>query len=197
MAELPPLDDAMRARFAAARDADRIADLTEPRARGAYYDPDTGRIVVELKLGGAFAFQPDMFPELQGRSPEELARVLPSSSGEAVEWEDLDVQIAVAGVLVQLLGPAMTRAFAQRGGSATSERKAAAARANGARGGRPRKQRESGWTASPAGYGVMQLRETRQEKPAKPRPPSAPDAGGEDAAPPRAPKRGSRKRPPE
>ena len=197
MAELRPLDDAMRAQFAAAREADRIADLTEPRARDAYYDAGTGRIVVELKLGGAFAFPPDMYPELEGCSPAELARVLPSPSGEAVEWDDLDVQIAVAGVLVRMLGPAMMRAFAQRGGSATSERKAAAARANGARGGRPPRRREAGWPKVPPGS-ALRLREVRQEELTKPEPPPAPDADETDApaAAPR-PKRRTRKRPAE
>ncbi len=191
MAEPRLSDEELIRQIEAAREADRIADLAEPRARDAYYDPGTGRIVVELKLGGSFAFRPDMYPELEGRSPAELARVLPSPSGEAVEWEDLDVQIAVAGVLVRMLGPAMMRAFAQRGGAATSERKAAAARANGARGGRPPKRRAAGWQAAPPGYGVMQLRETRQEEPTQPEPPPAPDADETDATPaPRARRRG-------
>jgi hypothetical protein len=161
MAELPPLDDALRAQFAAAREAERVADLTEPRAREAYYDPATGRIVVELKQGGAFAFPPDLYPELTGRSPQELSLVEPSINGEGLAWDDIDVYIAVAGVLVRMLGPAMPRAFAQRGGSSTSERKAAAARANGARGGRPRKQQPEPfrYTMPPAGHGVLQARE--------------------------------------
>lgn len=159
MAELPPLDDAMRARFAAAREADRIADLTEPRAREAYYDAATGRIVVELKLGGAFAFPPEMYPELAGRSPAELGKVQPAVGGEGLEWEDLDVHIGVAGVLVRMLGPALPRAFAQKGGSSTSERKAAAARANGARGGRPRKRQEP-FRFAPPQAGAFMARET-------------------------------------
>lgn len=158
MAELPPLDDALRARFAAAREAERTADLTEPRAREAYYDAATGRIVVELKLGGAFAFPPDLFPELAGEPAEQLAAVRPCFGGEALEWEALDVHIGVAGVLVRMLGPALPRAFAQKGGSATSERKAAAARANGARGGRPRKRQEP-YRYAPAA-GASMVRET-------------------------------------
>jgi hypothetical protein len=159
MAELRISDDELVRQIEAAREAERIAELTEPRAREAYYDPATGRIVVELQQGGAFAFPAAMYPELAGRSPEQLAAVQPCFGGEALEWEDLDVHIGVAGVLVRMLGPAMPRAFAQRGGSSTSERKAAAARANGARGGRPRKREPFRYPTAQAGYGTM-ARET-------------------------------------
>ena len=194
MAEPRLSDDELIRQIEAAREADRAADLTEPRARDVYYDPGNERIVVELRQGGAFAFPPDIYPELRGRSPAQLARVLPSPSGEGLEWEDLDVHIEVAGVMLRMLGPALARAFAQRGGSATSERKAAAARANGARGGRPRKRREAGWQAVPPGYGVMQLRETRQEELTTPEPPA--DATEAEAAP-RPEARRGRKRPAE
>jgi hypothetical protein len=135
----PRLSDAELLRqIEAAREADRIADLTEPRARDAFYDESTGRIVVELKLGSAFAFPPSMFPEFQDRTPQELARVEVSPSGEGLHWDEIDVHIETAGVLVALLGPSMFRAFASVGGKTRTERKAAAARANGAKGGRPR-----------------------------------------------------------
>jgi hypothetical protein len=184
MGKVPPLDDAMRARFAAAREAERQADLTEPRAREAYYDAGTGRIVVELKLGGAFAFKPDLYRELAGRSAAELAQVQPCFGGEALEWEELDVHIGIAGVLVKLLGPAMTRAFAQKGGASTSERKAAAARANGARGGRPRKRPEPGWPAVQPGYGVIHAREQRVDQPTPMLPEYADPAEEVEAVPP-------------
>jgi hypothetical protein len=160
MAELRISDDELVRQIEAAREAEHAAERTEPRAREAHYDRATGRIVVELKQGGAFAFLPALYPELAGRSPEQLAAVQPAFSGEALEWEDLDVHIAVAGVLVRMLGPALPRAFAQKGGSATSERKAAAARANGARGGRPRTRQEPfRYTAAPA-PAVFMARET-------------------------------------
>jgi hypothetical protein len=152
----------------AARESDRIADLTEPRAREVFYDESTGRIVVELKLGCSFAFPPSMYPELEGRTPQELARVEPSPSGEGLHWDEIDVHLSTASVLVAILGPSMFRAFASVGGRATSERKAAAARANGARGGRPRKQPPP--SPEPEGFryrpnpssGLMQLAEVRQ-----------------------------------
>lgn len=161
MAEPRLSDEELMRQFEAAREAERIADLTEPRASMAYFDFDARRIVVELKLGGMFAFPVSLYPELQGATPGELSRVEPVFGGEVLEWEDLDVHIGVAGVLVRMLGPALPRAFAQKGGSATSERKAAAARANGARGGRPRKRPEP-YRYPPAqpGFGVMTMRET-------------------------------------
>jgi hypothetical protein len=134
-------DEEIFAMLPAVDEATRLAELTEPQAKAAFYDATTGRIVVELKLGSAFAFPPSLLPELAEFTPEELALVEPDPSGEALLWEELDVGITVAGILVDILGDAMLKAFASRGGSSTSERKAAAARANGRKGGRPRKKR--------------------------------------------------------
>jgi hypothetical protein len=201
MAELRLSDDELVRQIEAAREAERVADLTEPRARAAYYDALAGRIVVELKLGGAFAFPPDMYPELAGRSPAQLATVQPCFGGEGLEWEDLDVHIAVAGVLVRMLGPAMLRAFAQRGGSSTSERKAAAARANGARGGRPRKQQPAPgrYVMGPPGYGLLQARERPVDEltPHLPERASEEPAAEPEPAPDPTPRRRGRRRPAE
>jgi hypothetical protein len=134
-------DEEILAQYDAACEAERIADLTEPRAKSVVYDAASGRIVVELKLGSAFAFPPDLFPELAGESPEELAKVYTTVSGDGIYWDDLDVGIEVSGILARILGDALLKSFASRGGSSTSERKAAAARANGRKGGRPRKKR--------------------------------------------------------
>lgn len=180
MAKPPPLDAALRARFAAAREADADAELNEPRAKHAYYDDRRGRIVVELKSGDAFAFQPELVPELAGVAPDELAAVQPSPDGEGLYWDDLDVHLETAGVLAAMLGPAMFRAFAAAGGRATSERKAAAARANGAKGGRPRKDGVHRYQPDPH-FGILKVAEVRQPRPGDEpgTPPAQPSAGPE------------------
>jgi len=128
------------AQFEAAREANRIADLTEPRAKSVSYNPETGRIDVELKLGQAFSFPPGMFPHLAGLTPEQLATVETDPMGEGIIWEEANLDVATAGVLATIMGEALLKAFASRGGSSRSEAKVTAARANGRKGGRPRKQ---------------------------------------------------------
>ena len=65
--------------------------------------------------------------------------------GSAIELEKLDIQISVSGLLSAVL-PAMlpSRAiatlFGSRGGKATSDAKRVSSRANGLKGGRPRKR---------------------------------------------------------
>jgi hypothetical protein len=137
-------DEEILAQLAAAREAELAADRTEPRARTAWYDERRGRIVVELKSGAAFAIPVGHLDELDGADAATLAEVEPISGGEGLAWEALDVHISVPGILASMLGPELVRAFARRGGSATSERKAAAARENGRKGGRPRTRPRDG-----------------------------------------------------
>lgn len=173
-------DDELIRQIEAARVADAEADRSEPRARDAFYDVRTQRIVVELRSGTAFAFPPSLFPELATRTPRELARVEVSPSGEGLVWDEIDVHIETAGVLVEMLGPSMFRAFASVGGRARSEAKAAAARVNGARGGRPRKQPppQPGPIHYDPNIGRLKVAEVRQ----KHRTPRLPEIEREDVA---------------
>ena len=114
----------------------RVARRHEPRATSARYDRQTGRMVVELTNGCIFAFPPKLAQGLEVATEEQLAEVEILGMGYGLHWETLDADLSIPGLLTGLLG---TRAYlAQQAGRATSQAKAAAARTNGAKGGRPR-----------------------------------------------------------
>jgi hypothetical protein len=119
---------------------------TEPRARTARYDRRTGRVHVELTNGCTFAFPARNAQGLERASDAQLAQVEILGLGLALHWEPLDVDLSVPGLLAGLFGTKayMDRQRAARAGAARSPAKAAAARRNGAKGGRPRKLSTAG-----------------------------------------------------
>lgn len=129
LAQIP----AARARAARERAAGR-------RAVSAAYDAHTGRVMVELTSGYVFGFPAAAVPALARAAPDELAAVEVSPGGGGLHWEALDVDLSVPGLLLSAVGRAeKLRELARLAGRVTSEPKTAAARANGAKGGRPRK----------------------------------------------------------
>ncbi|MEZ5838137.1 MAG: DUF2442 domain-containing protein [Geminicoccaceae bacterium] len=125
------------AEFAAAVERGRIAQQTEPRAASVRYNRKNGRIIVELTNGCTFAFPPHLAQGLETATDDELNTVEILGAGYGLHWEFLDVDLSVPGLMAGLFG---TKAYmARKAGQATSPAKAAAARANGAKGGRPRK----------------------------------------------------------
>lgn len=113
------------------------ARAREPRAAAARYDRGRRLVVVELSNGCSFSFPPRLAQGLEHAGDDDLAAVVVLGAGTGLHWEGLDVDLSVPGLLAGLFG---TRAhMAQVAGRATSPAKAAAARRNGARGGRPRK----------------------------------------------------------
>ncbi len=116
----------------------REAAASEPRARSARFDRNSGRIVVELTNGCTFAFPKELAQGLEQATASELDAIEILGGGYGLHWEALDVDLAVPDLLAGLFG---TRAWmARRAGRTTSPAKAEAARRNGAKGGRPRKQ---------------------------------------------------------
>ena len=121
----------------AALERGKIARLHEPRAATASYDRERGRIVVELTNGCTFAFPPHLAQGLEDATADQLAPVEILGAGYGLHWEALDVDLTVPDLLAGLLG---TKSYmARHAGQASSPAKAAAARANGTKGGRPRK----------------------------------------------------------
>ncbi len=114
---------------------------SEPRAATARYEPATGRVVVDLVNGCSYAFPVALVQDLQGASPSDLAGVTVDGLGFNLHFPSLDVDLYVPALVAGIFGTRvwMTRELARIAGRATSKAKASAARANGAKGGRPRK----------------------------------------------------------
>jgi len=134
------ITDELRAEYAAARARTELRDRTEPRAVRAWYDADRNLVMFEIRNGCVFGFPPPETPYwgLKGATPAQLAEVEPVENGYGLHWEELDADLSIQGLMVDLLN--MKAWYSRWLGGAKSEAKAAAARENGKKGGRPRKQ---------------------------------------------------------
>ena len=107
----------------------------------AHYDPDRDLIDLKFGGGGSMAIPRKAVPGLERASASKMASIVVSPAGDALSWPSLDVHVYVPGLVERAFG---TRLFAaatgRRGGRTRSKAKAAAAKANGAKGGRPRKR---------------------------------------------------------
>ena len=125
------------AEFAAGVERGRRFHESAPHALAARYDAESRRIVVDLTNGATFAFRPELLQGMAHGTPEQFAEVEILGTGHGLHWESLDADFTVPGLLNGVFGTAKWQA--QQAGRASSPAKAAAARANGAKGGRPRK----------------------------------------------------------
>lgn len=114
---------------------------TEPRAKAVRYNRETGRVTVDLVNGCSYIFPADMAEELSGAGHDDLAQVEVDGVGFNLHWPGLDVDLYVPALVAGVFGTRawMNKALARQAGQATSGAKAEAARANGRKGGRPKK----------------------------------------------------------
>ena len=131
MADLDP------ERIAQAEARGRAIVRSQPHAASARYDATSGRIIVDLTNGATFTFPPRLVEGLAGAPAAALGDISLLGNGYGLHWEELDLDYSVPGLVAGIFGTA--RWMAAEAGRATSPAKAAAARANGVRGGRPRK----------------------------------------------------------
>lgn len=105
------------------------------------YDAETGHVVVMLTNDASFRVPVSAFPDAAESSDAVRRTVRLTDTGRGIRWDALDVEYLWPYLMGQLLGPDAWRqvtvsAFA----GIKTPAKARAARANGAKGGRPRKR---------------------------------------------------------
>ncbi len=120
----------------------RMDSLREAgHAVSARYDRRRSRVVVALNTGLELAFPTRLAEGLANASPENLADIEISPAGLGLHWPRLDADLYVPGLLQGIFGSKswMARQLGAEGGKARTVAKVAASRANGRKGGRPKK----------------------------------------------------------
>ncbi len=112
-----------------------------PRAVSARFGKRLGKIVVELSSGLMIGFRPEDALGLEKAESGDLAAIEITPSGFGLHFPKLDADLYIPALLEGFFGSKKWAAarLGTSGGSARSKVKAAASRANGLLGGRPRK----------------------------------------------------------
>jgi len=148
MATLEWAKKEQRANYAKASVAGRRAARNEPRAARATYLAKQGSLHIELTNGATFTVPVKLIPSLKRVAPREIRTVEVLGRGGGLHWESLDLDLSVPALVSSVFeGPTWMAELGRIGGRQSSTAKAAAARKNGRRGGRPRLRPSAGSTA--------------------------------------------------
>ena len=129
------------------RALDRAKSLRdEPRVTAVEYKagPGLDLLILRLSDGQRHVIPREDLQGLQSATKEQIGQVEILGNGTGLHWPDLDVDHYVPGLLRRVYGNKQWMAeIGRSGGSARSAAKKRAARANGLKGGRPRRRETS------------------------------------------------------
>lgn len=130
-----------RERYAQARARGKARAEDPSAVVGARYDSIADAIDLRFGAGGSMSIPRRLVPGLEQASETKIESILVSPAGDALSWPSLDVDVYVPGLVERAFGSRLLAASTGRqGGRRRSKAKATAAKANGAKGGRPRKR---------------------------------------------------------
>ena len=130
-----------RERFEAARALGRKRAGDASAVVDAHYDRASDAVHLRFRGGGSMTIPRRLIPDLEDQPASALESVSVSPAGDALLWPSIDADVYVPGLVERAFGHRLFAASAgRRGGRRKSKAKAAAARLNGAKGGRPRKR---------------------------------------------------------
>jgi len=132
---VPVTDAAFRRALGRGREAAEVSSA----ARAATYSKRHDTVVIRFRGGELLEIPRDRIPELAHLPAADLLHLTISPLGDAVRLDKHDVAIHVNGLISRTFGTTpFAQAAGKTGGSVRSPAKAAAARQNGAKGGRRR-----------------------------------------------------------
>ncbi len=128
--------------YEAAVERARVRADTQPHATAARYDKRLRMVMVALHTGLTVAFRPVDVQGLETATVADLSIIEISPSGFGLHFPAIDADIWLPGLLAGHFGSKnwMAARLGKAGGKVRSPAKTAACRANGAKGGRPRKR---------------------------------------------------------
>lgn len=143
MATRSEIGKAVDSRLEAALAAGKARRARGELARSVAYDARRRRLEIELMSGVAIAIPVAQVQCLASAKPEAIRAVHVTGGGSSLRWEALDADLSVPDLVAGCFGTrTWMMSLARSAGRVRSEAKAAAARENGKKGGRPRKPRE-------------------------------------------------------
>ncbi|PTM88373.1 DUF2442 domain-containing protein [Mycoplana dimorpha] len=119
--------------------------LEGPIAAGARYDAGRKSLIVDMPDGTFIGLPVRKLEGLQGATDEQLENVVIEARGLGLHWPELDADLYVPALIEGVFGSRrwMAAQMGAAGGKAKSISKIAAARLNGRRGGRPKKNKDA------------------------------------------------------
>ena len=130
--------DVSDAELAAAKEHWQQERVERPIPVSVRFEAASARVIVDFTNGACFMFPARALEGLQDANMQQLAEVeLLGETG--LHWESLDVDYTISGLMNGIFGSRIFMEAQRKGGQSRSPAKAAASRANGAKGGRPRK----------------------------------------------------------
>jgi len=132
---VPPLTDAMYR--AGVRNAKRDEPLDVTFAR---YDRKADTIDLTLRTGLTVRLPRLHIREIAKASPADVAAIEIQPGCDGISFRKINVDIYIPGLLADELGSLFAKAMGRRSRGRTSEKKKAASRVNGLKGGRPPKR---------------------------------------------------------
>lgn len=115
---------------------------SEPIAREVFYNKESKRIVIHFDNDCKFECPVSLLQGVCLLTDDEIAKVQLTPAGWGISWANADLDFGVNELVQGIFGTkTWMKEVAAKGGRSKSEKKQAASRINGAKGGRPRKVR--------------------------------------------------------